>query len=89
MKNIKDYNIRELKEELAKLNEKPYRAEQIFKWIYKENVTSFDQMTDLSKDLREKLKEKYSLTNFTILEKQVSKDRNNKIPIRHFRPETQ
>ena len=56
MKNIKDYTIKELKEELEKLGEKPYRAEQIYKWLYKENVTSFDEMTDLSLDLREKLK---------------------------------
>ena len=76
MKNIKDYNIEELKEELAKLNEKPYRAEQIFKWLYKVKVLSFDEMTDLSKELREKLKIEYSICNFEILEKQVSKDRN-------------
>ena len=54
MKNIKDYNIKELKEELEKLGEKPYRADQIFKWLYKENVTSFDEMTDLSLSLRKK-----------------------------------
>ena len=75
MKNIKDYNINELKEELSKtLNEKPYRAEQIFRWLYVEKVTSFDDMTDLSKDLREKLKQEYSLHNFNILERQISKD---------------
>ena len=74
MKNIKDYNIDSLKEELIKLGEKPYRAEQIFKWLYKENVTSFDEMTDLSLDLREKLKKEYSICIFKILTKQVSKD---------------
>jgi len=74
MKNIKDYNIEELKKELVSLNEKPYRAEQIFKWLYKENVTSFEEMTDISKDLRYKLSNEYSLCNFNILEKQASKD---------------
>ncbi len=74
MKNIKDYNISELKKELENLGEKPYRAEQIFKWLYKENVTSFDEMTDLSLDLREKLKKEYSICIFKILTKQVSKD---------------
>lgn len=74
MKNIKDYNINELKEELKKLGEKPYRAEQIFKWLYKVNVITFDEMTDLSLELREKLKKEYTLCNFNILEKQVSKD---------------
>ena len=56
MKNIKDYNLEELKKELINLGEKPFRAEQIFRWIYVENVTSFDEMTNLSIELREKLK---------------------------------
>ena len=74
MKNIKDYNLEELKEELSKLNEKPYRAEQIFKWIYQEKVKSFDEMTNLSLELREKLKKNYTICNFNIIKKQVSKD---------------
>ena len=74
MKNIKDYNIEELKKELVNLNEKSYRAEQIFKWIYKEHAISFDDMTDISKELREKLKSEYSLSNFNIIEKQESRD---------------
>lgn len=74
MKNIKNYNIKELKTELEKLGEKPYHGEQIFKWLYKENVADFDQMTDLSKALREKLKQEYTISNFNIIEKQVSSD---------------
>ena len=74
MKNIKNYTINELKSELEELGEKPYRAEQIFKWIYQENVTSFEEMTDLSKKLREELSSTYTLNQFNILEKQVSKD---------------
>lgn len=74
MKNIKDYNIKELKEELEKLGEKPYRANQIFKWLYQVKVRSFDEMTDLSLELREKLKKEYNICNYNILEKQVSKD---------------
>jgi len=38
MKNIKNYNLDELKEEMLLLNEKKYRAEQIFKWIYIDKV---------------------------------------------------
>ena len=74
MKNIKDYTINELKEELKKLGEKPYRAEQIFKWLYQVNVTSFEEMTDLSLVLREKLKKEYDICNYNIIERQVSKD---------------
>ena len=79
MKNIKNYNIEELKKEIASIGEKPYRAEQIFKWIYKDNISSFDDMTNLSLDLREKLKQNYNLCIFNILRKQKSKDRNYKI----------
>lgn len=74
MKNIKNYNLNELKEELKNLEEKPFRAEQIFKWLYQEKVKSFDEMTNLSLELREKLKENYTMCNFKILRKQESKD---------------
>ena len=74
MNNIKDYNLEELKQELISIGEKPFRAEQIFKWIYQENVTSFDEMTNLSLELREKLKQNYSLCIFNILRKQESSD---------------
>ena len=58
MKNIKDYNFEELKQEMQELGEKPFRAEQIFKWIYQEKVKTFDEMTNLSLELRKKLEEK-------------------------------
>ena len=74
MKNIKDYNLEELKKELQAINEKPFRAEQIFKWLYQEKVKSFDEMTNLSLDLREKLKQNYIICNYNILKKQESKD---------------
>ena len=56
MKNIKDYTLEELKQEMQEIQEKPFRAEQIFKWIYEEKVKNFDEMTNLSLQLREKLK---------------------------------
>ena len=77
-KNIKDYNLEELKQVIQDLGEKPYRAEQIFKWIYIDNVTSFDEMTNISIDLRNKLKENFDLHVFKILQKQVSKDGTKK-----------
>jgi 23S rRNA (adenine2503-C2)-methyltransferase len=73
MKNIKDYDLEDLKKELQSLGEKPFRAEQIFKWIHEENVTSFDEMTNLSLDLRNKLKNNYSICCYNILKKQESK----------------
>ncbi len=58
--------------------EKKYRAEQIFHWIYKENVTTFDEMTNISEALREKLKQNFDLHVFKIIKKQVSKDGTKK-----------
>ena len=78
MKNIKDYDLQDLKEELVSIGEKGFRAEQIFKWIYKEKVKSFDEMTNLSIELREKLKENYTMCNYNILKKQESKDGTKK-----------
>ena len=77
-KNIKNYNLDELKEELKNIGEKPFRAEQIFKWIYLENVSSFDEMTNLSLELRKKLEENYSLGLFKIEKKLESKDGTKK-----------
>ena len=78
MQNIKDFTLEELRGELVKIGEKPFRAEQIFSWIYRENVTSFEEMTNLSKDLRKKLEENYTLNNYKILSKLESKDGTKK-----------
>lgn len=74
MKNIKDYNLEELKKELETMEEKPFRAEQIFKWIHQEKVKEFEEMTNISIELRKKLKEKYTICNYKIIKKQESKD---------------
>ena len=77
-KNIKNYTLEALKEQLKQLDEKPFRAEQIFKWIYEQRVTSFDEMTNLSIDLREKLKNNFKIGVFKIEKKLVSKDGTKK-----------
>ena len=74
MKNIKDFDLEDLKNELIGLGEKAFRADQIFDFLYVKKVKSFDEMTNLSLELREKLKENYDICNFKILNKQVSKD---------------
>ena len=74
MKNLKQYNLEELKQELISLGEKPFRAEQIFNWLYREKVKNIEDMTNLSLELREKLKQEYTMCNFEILKKQESSD---------------
>ena len=74
MKNIKDYDLEELKQEFIELGEKAYRANQVFDWLYVSQVNTFDEMTNLSIELREKLKKNFTMENFKILKKQKSKD---------------
>ena len=78
MKNIKDYDLEALKQEFVEIGEKPFRAEQVFKWLYESKVTSFDEMTNLSLELREKLKKEYTMCNFNIIKKQESSDGTKK-----------
>ena len=73
-KNIKSFDLEDLKEELKSIGEKPFRAEQIFKWLFVEKVKEFEEMTNISKDLRQKLEENYDICNFEIERKLVSKD---------------
>ena len=55
--DIKSYNLKELSSFIEEIGEKKFRAKQIYKWLHIEHVTSFDEMTDISKALREKLNE--------------------------------
>ena len=62
----------ELEMDFAAIGEPKYRAKQVFKWLNR-GVSSFDEMSDISKSLREKLKSEYSLYAPSVLSKQVSK----------------
>ena len=56
-KDIASYTFRELEEEMKLSGEKGFRAKQIYEWIHVKMAESFGEMTNLSKSLREKLKE--------------------------------
>ncbi len=72
-KDIKSYNLTELKKEIESINEKPFRAKQIYQWLHIEKVTSFDAMTNISKDLRRKLSEKYYIPEIKKVDVLISK----------------
>ena len=63
--------LEELTAWLKEQGEPAFRARQIFKWLYR-GVTSFAEMTDLSKQLRQKLEERCTLTPPQVAQKQVS-----------------
>lgn len=68
-KNLTFLSKKELEEELIKLGEKPFRAKQIWNWIYARGVKSFAEMTNISAATREILEE-----NFSLERPQISKD---------------
>ncbi|MFQ9515027.1 MAG: 23S rRNA (adenine(2503)-C(2))-methyltransferase RlmN [Eubacterium sp.] len=72
-KDIKSYNLRELKEQLTEMGEKPFRASQIYKWLHIDKAESFDEMTNISKDLRKKLEENYEITTLEPVKVLISK----------------
>lgn len=70
--DIKNISKDELIKELVKIGERPYRAIQIFRWLYKAGVRSFDEMTDLNKELREKLQDRFHITKIISLDSKRS-----------------
>ena len=68
---IKSMLPKEVQEYMVSLGEPSYRGKQVFRWLT-QGVTSFDEMSDLSKPLREKLREKAFITKPEIVRKQVS-----------------
>ncbi len=71
MRDIKAMLPDEIAAALAELGEPKYRAKQIFQWLAR-GVESFDEMTDVSKKLRETLKQEFFITKLRMLRKQVS-----------------
>ncbi|MDD4532010.1 MAG: 23S rRNA (adenine(2503)-C(2))-methyltransferase RlmN [Bacilli bacterium] len=72
--NMYGLSLEELEEQMEKLGQKKFRAKQLYSWLYRFNVDSFDDMTDISKSFREVLKERYTLTLPKIYTKQMSDD---------------
>ena len=72
MTDIKSLTLKELKDEIALMGEKSFKAGQIYSWLHKHGAESFDEMTNISKDLRAELQKKYDIYNCAIEKKLVS-----------------
>ena len=70
--DIKSMNVNELEDLLKELGEPKFRAKQIFDWLHAKQVDSFEEMTNLSKGLREKLSETAAINGVEIVRKLVS-----------------
>ncbi len=80
--NIRSLSLADLIESITSIGEKSFRAKQIFEWLWKKNVGSFDEMTSLSKEFRDKLLTTYIIDKIVLAEKQISSDKTIKCAFR-------
>lgn len=73
MKDIKSFAIDELKEEIRTFGEKEYRAAQLYEWLHKKLAVSYEEMTNLPKAFREKLRQGYEFTTLQMVREQISR----------------
>ncbi|SFC06056.1 23S rRNA m(2)A-2503 methyltransferase [Bacillus sp. OV322] len=72
--SIYSLELHQLREWLSDNGEKPFRAEQVYDWLYKKRVGSFEEMSNLNKGLRDKLEDSFSITTLNTLIQQTSND---------------
>ncbi len=78
MRLIYDLNLHDLEDYLSEHGYKPYRAKQIFSWLYKKHINSFEEMSDISKELINLLKEDFYIEGLKCVTLQTSKDGTKK-----------
>ncbi len=78
MLNLYGFTKKQLEEKMISLNQKPFRATQMFEWIYKKNVLSFDEMTNMGNDNVKLIKEIFTLDHLKIQKEQISQDGTRK-----------
>jgi 23S rRNA (adenine2503-C2)-methyltransferase len=74
VKNIRQLSLQELEEFFASIGEKKFRTKQVWEWLWQKHAHSFADMTNLSKELRQKLGENFSLPALTVDATQYSAD---------------
>ena len=78
-KDIRSLSLEELKIEMEGIGEKAFRAKQVYEWLHVKLVDSFEEMTNLSKGLRETLDDAYRIPSVRMVERQISQiDGTNK-----------
>ncbi|QQL48797.1 23S rRNA (adenine(2503)-C(2))-methyltransferase RlmN [Mucilaginibacter ginkgonis] len=77
-KDIRSLGLKELQQEFVALGEKSFRAQQVYEWLWKKSCTSFEGMSNISKELRKKLEEHFSINEVRINNSQFSADKTIK-----------
>lgn len=74
MKNIYGYTLEKLEEYFESIGEKKFKATQVFEWLYKKRVKSFDEMSNVKKDTLEILKRNLTFSDIQIVAKREGED---------------
>jgi 23S rRNA (adenine2503-C2)-methyltransferase len=82
MKDIRTLSLDQLIAVIEEMGEKKFRAKQIYEWLWKKSARSFDDMTNLSKELRSKLDNHFVLRPVSIHARQMSMDGTVKLAFR-------
>ncbi|MFM2155579.1 MAG: rRNA ((2503)-C(2))-methyltransferase RlmN [Bacteroidota bacterium] len=76
--NLRHLNLDQMKAYFVEIGEKPFRAKQVYEWIWKKSARNFEQMTNLSIETRAKLEDKFSINPVQVQNHQKSNDRTIK-----------
>ena len=76
MKNIYNYKLEDLENYFLSINEKKYKAKQIYDWLYIKRVNSFNEMTNIKKELINKLNNEFNMNFINIIKVQRSETTN-------------
>lgn len=83
-KDIRKFSLDQLIEQLVAMGQKPFRAKQVYEWLWKKSVTSFEAMTNISLETRELLAQTFEINPVTVVEEQVSMDKTIKSSFKLF-----
>lgn len=82
MQSIYDLTLEELGKYFQSIGLKPFRATQVYEWLYRKHVRSFDEMTNIKKDVIEHLKENFEIKLYEVVDHQKSVDGTEKFLFR-------
>lgn len=83
-KDIRKMDVEAIKSYLVTIGEKPFRAKQLYEWLWNKSVHSFDEMTNLSLVTRERLKEQFTINGAALDQQQISTDSTIKSTFKLF-----
>ena len=76
--NIRNHSLLELQQLFKTLDEKSFRAKQVYEWLWKKDASTFEEMSNLSKSLRDKLNSHFFIDKIKLDDQQISKDKTIK-----------